>query len=92
MSVGHIARSLEEVGIPTVIIAAKAFRPRLEAMTPPRLVLTPYPMGRPLGAAHDAAGQRTTLLAALDLLETASAAGTIIELDHPYRTGLNTAQ
>ena len=89
MSVGHIARSFEEAGIPTVIIAAKAFRPRLEAMTVPRLILTPYPMGRPLGAAQDTEGQRTSLLAALDLLEKATTAGTIVELDHPYRPGLN---
>lgn len=88
MSVGHIARSFEEAGIPTVIIATKAFRPRLEAMTVPRLVLTPYPMGRPLGAAHDVKGQRTTLVAALHLLETASTAGAIIELEHPYRPRL----
>lgn len=85
MSVGHIARSFEEAGLPTVIIATKAFRPRLEAMQLPRLVLTPYPMGRPIGAPYDVGGQRTTLLAALDLLATATEAGTIIELDHPYQ-------
>lgn len=85
MSVGHIARAFEENGIPTVIIATKAFRPRLEVMSLPRLVLTPYPMGRPLGAPNNAVGQRQTLLAALDLLETAEVNGTIIELDHPYR-------
>jgi hypothetical protein len=88
VSVGHIARAFEEVGIPTVIIAAATFRPRMEPMTLPRLVLTPYPMGRPLGAPGDIEGQRTTLLAALDLLANATEAGTIVELDHPYRTGL----
>lgn len=87
MSVGHIARSFEEAGIPTVIIATQSFRPRLEAMTVPRLVLTPYPMGRPLGAPHDLVGQRTTLLAALDLLATATQPNSIVELNHPYRTG-----
>ncbi len=85
MSVGHIARLVEEAGIPTVIIATEAFRPRLEAMTVPRLVLTPNPMGRPLGAPHDVAGQRKTLNAALALLESASGAGSIIELTHPYQ-------
>ncbi|MEM7330507.1 MAG: hypothetical protein AAF490_00355 [Chloroflexota bacterium] len=84
MSVGHIARGFEEAGIPTVIIATKAFRPRLEAMTLPRIILTPYPMGRPLGAPHDAAGQRKILTAALDLLANASKVGTILELDQPY--------
>ena len=85
MSVGHIARAFEESGIPTVIIATKAFRPRLEVMSLPRLVLTPHPMGRPLGAPNNAAGQKQTLLTALELLETATKNSTIIELDHPYR-------
>ena len=88
VSVGHIARGFEEAGIPTVIIATKAFRPRLETMALPRLVLTPYPMGRPIGAPHDQEGQRTTLLAALELLATAKANGEIIELEHSYRPGL----
>ncbi len=85
MSVGHIARVIEEAGIPTVIIATKAFRPRLEAMHLPRVVLTPYPMGRPLGAPHDRDGQHKTLLEALTLLQDATAAKTIVELDHPYQ-------
>ncbi|MEM7345305.1 MAG: hypothetical protein AAF485_13785 [Chloroflexota bacterium] len=85
MSVGHVARLLEDVGIATVIISAQAFRPRLEVMTLPRLLLTPHVMGRPVGAPHDQARQRETLLAALDLLETAQAAGTIVELGGSYR-------
>lgn len=85
MSVGHIARTLEEAGIPTVIIATKAFRPRLEAMMLPRIILTPYPMGRPLGAPNDSHGQRKTLMAALELLQSATAAGNIVEVTHPYR-------
>ncbi|MEM7128899.1 MAG: hypothetical protein AAF702_21375 [Chloroflexota bacterium] len=88
MSVGHIARLVEEAGIPTVIIATQAFRPRLEAMRVPRTVLTPYPMGRPLGAAHDIVCQRMTMVAAANLLENATEAGTIVELTRPYKTGL----
>lgn len=84
MSVGHIARLLEEDGISTVIIATEAFRARLEAMTVPRLVTTPYPMGRPLGAPHDMAGQQRTLLAALDLLASATQAGSSVALTHPF--------
>lgn len=71
--------------MPSVIIATQAFRPRIEAMQAPRLVLTPYPMGRPLGAAGNRAGQLKTLRAALQLLENATAGNTITELDHPYR-------
>jgi hypothetical protein len=84
LSVGHVARALETAGIPTVIIATKAFRSRLEVMKPSRLVLTPYPMGRPLGAPNNKAGQRTTLLAALKLLDTATSNSTIVELSHAY--------
>jgi hypothetical protein len=48
--VGHVARLLEEAGIATVIIAIRAFRDRLEAMTPARLLLTPHLLGQPLGS------------------------------------------
>lgn len=85
VSVGHVARLLEEAGTPTVIIACAAFKPRLQAMSLPRLVLTPFPMGRPVGAPGDAVGQRQTLLAALDLLQSAQEGGALVELDHPYR-------
>jgi len=84
VSVGHVARLLEEAGISTVIIAARAFRPRLEVMTLPRLLLTPHLMGRPLGPPGDCERQRATILAALALLESATEAGTIVELEGTY--------
>jgi len=77
--VGHVARLLETAGIATVIVAVKAFRPRMEVMALPRLLLTPHLMGRPLGLAGNIEGQRAVLRAAFDLLDTASAGGTIIE-------------
>ncbi|HRJ41886.1 MAG: hypothetical protein KJZ86_24655 [Caldilineaceae bacterium] len=67
---GHVARVAEEAGIATVIIATDAFRERLEAMKVPRLLSTPFWMGRPLGRAGDSATQRRTLLSALELLAT----------------------
>lgn len=85
MSVGHIARAAEAAGIPTVIIATDSFEPRLSVMKPPRLVLTPYPMGRPLGQAGNAAGQRQTLLIALQLLQEARAGESIVRVNHSYR-------
>ena len=84
VSVGHVARLLEADGIPTVIIAVKAFQPRLEAMKVPRLVLTHHLMGRPLGAPGDDERQHAVLVAALRLLETATQGGTVIELPDPY--------
>ena len=80
MSVGHVARLLEAAGIPTVIAAAKAFRPRMAIMQLPRLLLTPHLIGRPLGLVGDIARQREVLLAAFDLLETAIKGGTVVEL------------
>jgi hypothetical protein len=80
VSVGHVARLLEEGGIPTVLIAVRAFQARLEMMTLPRVVITPNLMGRPLGPAGDRSRQRQTLEAALDLLGRAQKAGTIVGL------------
>lgn len=76
---------LEAAGIPTVIIGIQAFRPRLAAMTPPRALITPHPMGRTIGAPGDRERQRQVVLAALDLLETADHAGTIVEFPGTYR-------
>lgn len=81
---GHLARLLEKGGIATVVIAARPFRRRLLAMSLPRLVLTPHPMGRVLGAPGDAERQRTVLSAALELLETASEGGALLELSGTY--------
>ena len=85
MSVGHLARLLEEAGIPTVMIGIRAFRHRLEAMRVPRLVVTRSLLGWTLGAPGDRERQRAVVLAALDLLEKAKQGGTIVELPEPYR-------
>ncbi len=77
MSVGHVARLLEAAGIATVIIAVAAFQDRLAAMSLPRVVLTPFLMGRPLGMPHNSEQQRGILVAALHLLESATQAQTI---------------
>ena len=76
-----MARLLEAAGMPTVIIAARAFQPRLQAMTLPRLVTTPFLMGRPLGPPGHSKQQRATLIAALNLFEEAKRAGTLVELE-----------
>jgi hypothetical protein len=78
--VGHVARLLETAGISTVIIAAQAFRKRMEMMTLPRVLLTPHLMGRPLGPPCRRDVQRKVLLAALRLLEQAQGPGTIEEM------------
>ncbi|MFO7699029.1 MAG: hypothetical protein R6W79_00285 [Acidimicrobiia bacterium] len=87
MSVGHVARAVEEAGIPTVVVMVRAFRHVAEAMTIPRTVTTRHPMGRPLGAVNDAECQRSVLDAALSLVETATRPGTIIDLEAPFTPG-----
>lgn len=87
MSVGHLARLLEEAGIPTVIIAIRAFMDQLQRMTLPRVLITPHLLGRPLGPPGDNDRQRASILAALDLLENAGQVGAMVELPGRYRSG-----
>ena len=77
MSVGHVARLLEEAGIATVIIASRVFEKRMRMMTLPRVLLTPFLMGRPVGPPGNLNRQHATVLAAIDLLDNAQQAGTV---------------
>ena len=76
----------EAAGLPTVVIAIASMAGRLAPMQVPRLLLTPFLMGRPLGAPHDGERQLDVLHAGLRLLETAVAAPTIIHYPDPFRT------
>ncbi len=80
MSVGHLARIFEEADISTVIIAVRGFRDQLASMMLPRVVITPHLMGRPLGAPGDIYMQRSYIMTALELLDKAERAGTIIDI------------
>ena len=86
MSVGHVARALEEAGIPTTAILVEAFRHRAEEMMVPRTLVTRFPMGRPLGAPNDVERHLDVMRNAFNLLETATEPGTIATYPHPYRT------
>jgi hypothetical protein len=77
VTVGHLARSIEAVGIPTVSVYVEAFLPTAQLLKPPRVLLTPHIMGRPLGLPYDRETQRATILAALRMLETAANAPTL---------------
>ncbi|MSP01750.1 MAG: hypothetical protein EXR07_11990 [Acetobacteraceae bacterium] len=58
---------LEERGLPTTVLALVL--PQVEKTRPPRAVMTPFMLGRPLGEPNDAPFQRRVLLQALRLLE-----------------------
>lgn len=68
---------MENGGIPTVIIAIRAFQERLAAMSPPRVLITPHLMGRPVGAPGDRNTQREVVLRALSLLEKVRKGGAV---------------
>jgi hypothetical protein len=76
--VGLVQRVIEVSGIPTVALSMIPDLTR--AVGVPRLAGISYPMGRPLGQPHDAKGQRAVLRATLELLATAAAPDTYVEL------------
>jgi hypothetical protein len=84
VSVGHVQRAIEAIGIPTVSVYVKSFSHIPSLMSLPRSIITRHPMGRPLGAPGDGDRQLDVVRAALALLESSEPA--IIELDAPYRT------
>jgi hypothetical protein len=57
---------LEERGLPTTVIGLVL--PHLEKIRPPRALMVPFMLGRPLGEPNDVAFQRRVLLQALNLL------------------------
>ena len=84
MSVGHLARLIEESGIPSVIIAVRAFRQRFHELRVSRAVITPYIIGRPLGSPGDVQNQRAIILTALDLLKNSKDGGRIVDYAEEY--------
>jgi hypothetical protein len=82
VSVGHVARLMEDSEIPTVVVAVAAFEQPLKKMALSRVLLTPFLMGRPVGPVGDARTQRRVLRAALDLLASADRP-TIVHYQRP---------
>ena len=70
-----LSHYLESEGLPTTGISL--VREHTEAMAPPRSLWVPFPLGRPLGTAGDAAFQHRVIAAALALL--ARADGPVLE-------------
>jgi len=87
VSVGHVARAIEEAGIPTSVVLVRAFRHVAEETRLPRVVVTRHPMGRPLGAAGDHQRHRHVVMTALELFDSAGEP-VMVELPEPFRAGL----
>jgi len=85
VSVGHVARAIEESGIPTVTVMTKAFAHRALELTVPRTLVVRHLLGRPMGAAHDVERHTQVINAAFELLGSATNSGTIEELPECYR-------
>jgi len=79
MSVGHAARAFEESGIPTVVVASGVYEVRLKSMQLPRLLLTPYIMGLPLGFPGQADIHRRIVATALTLFDRADGKQPLVE-------------
>jgi len=62
---------MEASGIPTVVVAVAAFEQPLIKMALPRVLLTPFLLGRPVGPVGDVRAQKGVLRAAMDLLASA---------------------
>jgi len=73
--VSAIGHYLESEGIATASISL--VREHTEVMQPPRALWVPFPLGRPMGVAHDAVFQRRVLKALLGLFERES--GPVLE-------------
>lgn len=83
VSVGHVQRAIEAAGIATVGVYIGAFAHVPSQMSLPRALITPHPLGRPLGAPGDSERQLAVVEAALDLFDVA--APTIRNFPLPYR-------
>jgi hypothetical protein len=88
--VGLAQREIEAAGIATVTVSTLPDFTR--SVGAPRVAGIRYPMGRPFGAAGDAAGQRAVLVAALRLLETAREPGEIAKLPFAWPEPLERAR
>jgi hypothetical protein len=81
VSVGHVARAIEEAGVPTVAVFIRAFRHVAQAMTLPRVLITPHLMGRTIGPPGARERQREVVTAALRLASEATGPGTMVTFE-----------
>ncbi len=80
VSVGHVARAVEEAGVATVGVFVAAFRFVARDMSLPRTLITSHPFGRPLGPANRPERHAAVFEAALALVEAAQSGPALIEM------------
>ncbi len=78
-----MARAIEAVGIPTVVVMM--FKETEERIRPPRVVHVRFPFGRPLGEPDNVDQQRVIIEDALEVLATSSTAGEVVDLPYLWR-------
>jgi len=83
--VSLVARTLESVGIPTVVIGSA--RDIVEECGVPRFLFVDFPLGNPCGKPGDVEMQSAIVGMALDLVESATAPRTTVQA--PFRWGTN---
>lgn len=66
-------------------VVVRSFGHVVEEMGYPRAVITSHPMGRPMGPPGDTPTHDRVVSVALDLLESATSGGSVVELTEPYR-------
>jgi D-proline reductase (dithiol) PrdB len=81
--VGLVQRAIEAAGIPTVGITLQKEITR--RVRPPRALALRYPFGHPMGEAFATTQQRTILVDALRVLETATTPGVIVEPGYRWK-------
>lgn len=79
---GLIARGLERLGLPTVLVGHML--DIIQLNRPPRAAFLDMPLGHPCGRPGDPARQRAILRDVLGLLATATAPGTLVQLPHEW--------
>ena len=78
-------RVVEGVGIPTVEICSA--RDIMASVRPPRAVFVNFPLGHQTGKPFDRGLQRAIVVAALEMLRSATEPGTIADLPYVWRGG-----
>ena len=72
MSVGHVARIFESMGIPTVCFFVKAFMHLVDKMKITRTIVTNNFVGRNIGKPYDLPNQTNVVRQGIELLNTAT--------------------